>query len=258
MDPTAVVGRRVVAYIIDTIVVAVIIGAAWLALTKKVPGECVGGGVTINGDCRGFESGSSNRDVWILINFLASLIVFAILPGLRGTSPGKALVGIRVVSRDGGTPGIGRGIVRWLMYIADGFPWVLPMLVGFIAAATDSGQHRRLGDRVAGTLVVDKNAAGQPAGAVAPGAAPGGGGGPALGGGPAPGGGGPAPGWYPSIGSPRSTHATMPPSRLCASKPARRKANAAIAERDPTRHWNTSGLSVGRPAAESASVDSST
>jgi uncharacterized RDD family membrane protein YckC len=191
MDPTAVVGRRVVAYIIDSIVVIAIVAIAWFALTKKIPGGCTAGGVTINGDCHGFEGGSSNRAIWLLISFLASLTVFAILPGLRGSSPGKAIAGIRVVSRDGGTPGIGRGVVRWLMYIVDGFPYILPMLVGFIAAMTDKAQHRRLGDRVAGTLVVDKRAAEQPVAAGA-GPLPGMG----AGGGPAAGGGGPAPGWY--------------------------------------------------------------
>jgi uncharacterized RDD family membrane protein YckC len=162
MDPTAVVGRRVVAYIVDSLVVAAISFAAWYALTEKIPGRCVAGGVTIGGDCHGFVSGSSNRAVWLLICLATSFVVFALLPGLRGWSPGKALVGIRVIARDGGMPGVGRGIVRTLMlYFVDNFPYIIPMLVGFIAAVTDDQQHRRLGDRVAGTLVVRKDAVGE-------------------------------------------------------------------------------------------------
>ncbi len=181
MDPTNVVGRRVAAFLIDLLIASLISAVAWLALTKKIPGECIGGGVTINGDCRGFESGSSNRGIWILISLLASLTILWILPSLRGTSPGKSMLGIRVVSREGGVPGLGRGLVRYLMWVVDSFPWIIPYLTGFICALTDS-QHRRLGDRVAGTLVVDKNAAGQAVGAGAGGA-------PGMGG-------GTAPGWY--------------------------------------------------------------
>jgi uncharacterized RDD family membrane protein YckC len=177
MDPTAVVGRRVVAYIIDTFVVAIIAAIAWFALTDKIPGECVAGGVTISGDCHGFTSGSSNRGIWFLIILAAWLTVFAIVPGLRGVSPGKAIVGIRVIAREGGAPGIGRGLLRaFMLYFVDGFPYIIPVLVGFIAATTDKHEHRRLGDRVANTLVVHKNAVAQ---AVAGGS-----------------GGGFAPGWY--------------------------------------------------------------
>lgn len=176
------------AWIIDMIAYWIVSAIAWFALTDKIPGGCVSGGVTINGDCRGFTQGSSGRPVWILIQFVAAVVIWVILPGLKSTSPGHAMMGLRIVGRDGGAPGIGRAIARWLMFIVDNFPYIIPGLVGFIAALTDSQQHRRLGDRVAGTLVVDKNAAGVP---VTDGL-------PRYNeyGGPAPSGGGPAPGWY--------------------------------------------------------------
>ena len=42
--PTQVVGRRVVAFIIDGLIVAAISAIAWYALTKDVgPGSCIGG-----------------------------------------------------------------------------------------------------------------------------------------------------------------------------------------------------------------------
>jgi uncharacterized RDD family membrane protein YckC len=197
MDPTNVVGRRVGAFVIDGLLISVICGIAWYALTTKVPGECVGGGVTINGDCRGFESGSSNRTVWFLIILIVGLTIRWILPGLRGTSPGKAMLGLRIVGPDGGVPGLGRAFVRGLMLIVDAFPYIIPYLTGFICALTDD-RHRRVGDRVANTLVVDKNAAGQPIAAggapfAGAGAGPGGG---APGAGPSPGGGAVAAGWY--------------------------------------------------------------
>jgi uncharacterized RDD family membrane protein YckC len=180
MDPTAVVGRRVAAFLIDFFLIGLITAAAWLALTKKIPGKCVAGGVTINGDCHGFESGSSHRAIWLLIAFIVAAAIGWVIPGLTGSSPGKALVGVRIVGPDGGVPGLGRAFGRSLMGIVDAFPYIVPYLTGFIAALTD-GQHRRFADRAAKTLVVRKDAAGQPVATIAPEAA---------------GGAGPAPGWY--------------------------------------------------------------
>src|SRR4051794_10308177 len=97
MDPTAVVGRRVVAFVIDLLLISLITAIAWFALTKKIPGKCVAGGITINGDCHGFEAGSSHRAIWLLIALVAAVAIGWVLPGLRGSSPGKALLGIRIV-----------------------------------------------------------------------------------------------------------------------------------------------------------------
>jgi uncharacterized RDD family membrane protein YckC len=71
------------------------------------------------------------------------------------------MTGIRVVKDDGTLPpGIGRSFGRQFMWIADGFPYVIPYLTGFITAMV-SDKHQRLGDRVANTLVVRKEAVGQ-------------------------------------------------------------------------------------------------
>ena len=189
MNPTNVVGRRVAATIIDSVVFAAIVAVSWFALTKEVAGPCIDGGLEVGGDCRGFTEGSSARGVWLLIMLAALLAINWLLPALRGTTPGHAAMGLRIVKRDGGLPGLGAGLVRWLMWIVDGLVFGL---VAFIAAIADKAEHRRLGDRVAGTLVVHKSAAGQPA----PGGAAQYGeyGGPALG--PTPASGNPAPGWY--------------------------------------------------------------
>jgi uncharacterized RDD family membrane protein YckC len=175
--PTQVVGRRVVAYIIDWLILAAIIAIAWYALTKNVgPGSCIGGGVEINGKCRGFVS-SGNRGIWIAIIAIAAIGILVVMQGLTGKTPGKAVMGIKVVNAEGQPPGIGRAILRELLWIVDG---LLANLVGFIAALT-SQRNQRVGDMVAGTFVIDKNAVGafapapgQPAFA-APGGPPGGG-----------------------------------------------------------------------------------
>ena len=168
MNPTNVVGRRVGAHIIDVLFCSVIGVIAWFALTTQVDGPCLAGGVDIGGNCRGFETGSSNQGLWFLIDIVVGLTVFWILPAVKGTSPGHAALGLRIIGRDGGTPGLGKGIVRYLLWIVDLFPYFIPGLVAFITASTDKAEHRRVGDRVAGTLVVDKQYAGQPVAGMAP------------------------------------------------------------------------------------------
>ena len=51
--------------------------------------------------------------------------------------------------------------MRWLLWIVDGFPYVIPGLTGFIVALTTAG-HRRVGDMAAKTFVVKRAAAGTP------------------------------------------------------------------------------------------------
>lgn len=80
--------------------------------------------------------------------------------GRTGASPGKAMVGLRVVDASGQPCGTGKAAVRWVAWLVDGFPYCLP-LVGFVMIFTDAEQ-RRLGDRWAGTWVVTDDAVGRP------------------------------------------------------------------------------------------------
>jgi uncharacterized RDD family membrane protein YckC len=151
--PTQVVGRRVAAFVIDFVLWAVIIAIAWYALTKDVgSGSCVGGGITINGKCHGFTS-SGNRTAWIVIDILVTIGLFVVMQGLTGKTPGKAMLGIKVVKSDGNSPGILRTIGRELMWVVDF--WIVALI-----AALASQNNQRLGDMVAGTYVVDRNFSG--------------------------------------------------------------------------------------------------
>jgi uncharacterized RDD family membrane protein YckC len=70
--------------------------------------------------------------------------------GARGRTPGKMAVGLRVVGREGGTPSVAALLVRSVLRDVD-------LLVGVPLMATDR-LSRRLGDRLAGTLVVHDRA----------------------------------------------------------------------------------------------------
>ena len=84
--PTQVVGRRVAAYVIDWLILAAIVAISWYALTKDVsPGRCIGGGIEINGKCRGFvASESGNRTIWIIIIAVALIGILVVMQGLTG------------------------------------------------------------------------------------------------------------------------------------------------------------------------------
>jgi uncharacterized RDD family membrane protein YckC len=88
--------------------------------------------------------------------FLLDWVYFAGLEvAMRGRTPGKKMVGLRVVARNGGTASAGSLAVRNLLRPVD-------LLVGVPLMALDP-LARRLGDRMAGTLVVhDRAAADEP------------------------------------------------------------------------------------------------
>jgi uncharacterized RDD family membrane protein YckC len=175
-DPTAVFGRRVLAALIDG---ALILIPVIMLLTSQfeyldvdslpVDGEefCDDFMDTRNGFCVDFSdvddrvyfSDGAGGATWA-VYWGATFGMFVILQGLTGWSIGKLVTGIRVVQEDGRPAGIVKALVRWLLWIVDAFPYVLP-LVGFIVGLSTVG-HRRVGDMVAKTFVVSSSAAGSP------------------------------------------------------------------------------------------------
>jgi uncharacterized RDD family membrane protein YckC len=160
--PTKVVGARVGAYLIDSLLLAAITFGLYLLLTDTFPKEGFENGVVIGDTRHAFVNGSSNRTIWLLLVIGFTLAIFVIAPGLTGRSPGKAATSIRVVNAEGQPPGIGRAFIRWLLFIiVDNFPYFIPGLTGFIVALNARG-NQRVGDMAGGTWVVRAEAAGQP------------------------------------------------------------------------------------------------
>jgi hypothetical protein len=95
-----------------------------------------------------------------LVTLAYFLLIPVLLQGLRGFTPGKGIMGVRAVDEQGQVPGIGKALVRSLMWIVDAAPWVIP-LVAPIAAFSSKG-HRRVGDMAAKTFVIGKADMGRP------------------------------------------------------------------------------------------------
>jgi uncharacterized RDD family membrane protein YckC len=86
----------------------------------------------------------------VTIIFLGNFLYHSLLEGLWGKTVGKKLCGIVVLKDDFSKCSIGRGFLRNVMRIVDGFFYYL------VAAVAVSGtmKWQRLGDLVAGTIVV--------------------------------------------------------------------------------------------------------
>jgi uncharacterized RDD family membrane protein YckC len=134
MEETRVSGRRVVQYIIDAILSSIIPTVLYWALDRWTGAAHVLG-VTV----AAILSAASYVWYWVLRPHSAG-----------GQTFGMQLLGIRVISKDGGRAGIGQLAVRWIFLILDG------LVVGLVGLVTMlcSRHRQRIGDHVARTLVV--------------------------------------------------------------------------------------------------------
>jgi uncharacterized RDD family membrane protein YckC len=137
------VGRRAVAILIDSAILGV-------GLTKLANGGGVEmthptgpGSFSISWDLsRVGAQGSAVTIIW--------LVYMILLEGAWGASLGKFALGIRVVKTDGSPTDLVGSFVRNILRLVDGLFFYL---VGAIFVWA-SPLHQRLGDRVAGTVVV--------------------------------------------------------------------------------------------------------
>jgi uncharacterized RDD family membrane protein YckC len=167
-DPTAVMGRRIVAYLIDSLLISGIFIAV-MALTKDhaYTGAPSGACQTLrdggfSGQCAQFGSRvytwkSGGAAAGYGISVLAGFLDLVLLQGIAGASIGKLILSLRVVNAQGEPCGVGRAFVRWLLLIVDGACFLVGLLVALLTRP-----HRRVGDLAAGTYVVALAYAGRP------------------------------------------------------------------------------------------------
>ena len=135
VEPTDVLWKRIGAFLIDEALA--VVGA--LVTTALLAGFSI---------------------LTFLVALLGWLVAFAAIQAFTGATPGKHVVGLRVVTASGDRAGPRRNAIRSAAWAVDGFPYVVP-LTGYAAAFGDR-DAQRLGDRWAGTYVVDKQFVGQP------------------------------------------------------------------------------------------------
>jgi uncharacterized RDD family membrane protein YckC len=137
---TRVTGRRVVQYLIDAFLVSIIPSLVSIPFDQ------------------------SNRTS---IHIIGGIVAFAlfVLIGIwywvirphshHGQTFGMQLLGLRVISKDGGPASMAQLFIRWICLIFDAIPYSWPFtgLVGFVVILC-SRHRQRIGDHLARTLVI--------------------------------------------------------------------------------------------------------
>ena len=165
-DPTAVMGRRVGAYLLDGLLVAPAHppGRAGHRRAERADRGCpdctsVDGAICLQGGDRVYLVEGAPAWALFLVPLAYAVVISVLIQGRTGATPGKAAFGVRVVDPGGRGPGVGRAFVRTLLLPVDLIGCVVP-LVGPITASVSRG-HRRVGDMAAHTFVVDRATTGR-------------------------------------------------------------------------------------------------
>jgi uncharacterized RDD family membrane protein YckC len=120
---------RCLAQVFDAVVTGAVAAAIQLAVSGRDPGL-----------------GPVSLPIWLVV----ALVYFFLSEGLWGATAGKWLLGLTVVREDGADIGLGAAGVRTAARLVDGLCFYA---VGAVLIWS-SGRRQRLGDRLAGTLVV--------------------------------------------------------------------------------------------------------
>ncbi|MBX3187631.1 MAG: RDD family protein [Labilithrix sp.] len=140
--------RRAIAYVIDLVIcygVLLLVGVVILLAFGLGQGT---------GDGAGAKAG---QGLILVLLFAVQWIYFVIWEAARGRSPGKIMLGLRVVSTTGRPIGWRAAALRNLLRAADALP--VGYVVG-LASMAATARFQRLGDLVAGTMVVVPERAG--------------------------------------------------------------------------------------------------
>lgn len=183
-DPTAVMGRRIGAYLIDVLLAAIVMFAIMFPLWQSTSVTAPAGTVECGTESRDsfgseqfnsgvrtsldvsfcFENGNQVHYIpaekegqfagtFALVSGGTSFAMLVLLQGLVGGSPGKLLLGLRVVKDDGSKAGVLRCLVRTILLIVDA---ACCAIIGLLTAF-NSQRHRRVGDMAAGTMVISRS-----------------------------------------------------------------------------------------------------
>jgi uncharacterized RDD family membrane protein YckC len=144
---------RLMAFVIDVVIISFTIGTVtwFLSVTATVMQLRTFLGFSLSaipGSAEFIDAlfGPVTAGVFIAFVIIAYQVIFI---AFAGQTPGKALLGLRVVSLDGKRLGYGRAVLRLLGYLASG----LPLYLGFIWVIFDD-RRQAWHDKIAGTCVI--------------------------------------------------------------------------------------------------------
>ncbi len=127
-----VVGKRLLAFIVDSIILGVLSFA--ILLPSFFLGDIIG-------------------LLAMMVVGVGSLVYVFLLEGIYGYTPGKHVMGLVVVKSDGSQCTMGASIIRNLLLIVDNLPFAY--IIG-LALILITDRKQRVGDLVADTVVVSQ------------------------------------------------------------------------------------------------------
>jgi uncharacterized RDD family membrane protein YckC len=137
-------GSRSYAFIIDWHI-RLVLALAWLVV----------GTLLYAGRLTFFDTAAGGADYYLFVGLPAAVIYLLYHPileiAMRGSTPGKRMAGVRIVTRTGDIPGPGALLLRNVFRLIDSQPLVY--LIG-LATVMFTEQHVRIGDLAAGTLLI--------------------------------------------------------------------------------------------------------
>jgi len=146
--PVAGPGARAYAFLIDWHL-RTILALAWYAGAELIYNARLSLAPPVTVDGRWFGAVLAPAlAIYFLYHYVLEL-------AMRGSTPGKRMAGVRLVTRDGSAPSAGALLVRNVFRLIDSLP--LFYGIGLITAMT-TREHVRIGDMAAGTLLVYESA----------------------------------------------------------------------------------------------------
>jgi uncharacterized RDD family membrane protein YckC len=134
---------RLVAFVIDAIIVAVVLGIIGIVLA--IPLLFIGGIAAVV---------SLFAGIFSVINGIVLVFYFAITEAVSGASIGKHIMGLKVRTTTGGAPTFAQTLVRNISKIY----WLLLLLDVIVGLATSKRYNQKLSDAFMGTEVVSASA----------------------------------------------------------------------------------------------------
>jgi uncharacterized RDD family membrane protein YckC len=99
----------------------------------------------------------ANLVTYILLVFIPIMFYFPIMEiGMSGSTPGKKILHIQVVSMMGNAPSISQHLIRWIFRLIETplyFAFLLPVIIPIVSIVR-TPYNQRLGDLIAGTIVI--------------------------------------------------------------------------------------------------------
>ena len=138
---------RFVAVVIDAVILGVVVSIINIPLAMVIGVGSVG--VANTGSLAGLGAILAAQGVLLLINLAIQIAYNVYFVSTRGATPGKMVLGLKIIRADGGPISVGLAVGRYLAYILDSFT----LTIGFIIAGFDS-EKRALHDRICDTRVI--------------------------------------------------------------------------------------------------------